>query len=208
MTESLLDSWVVPLLLMVVAPRGWSIPGTVDPEYMKVNSACMMAAMETDADLRFDRDTSNCSIARTLEVVGEKWTILILREIWYGSSRFSDFEQILGCARNLLAERLHKLVEHGILSTETYQEPGARSRLRYVITPKGVDLMPAVMGLMQWGDRYRADPEGPAVVTRHRDCGAPLNVQVRCDHDHHISAEDIETEPGPGFRMKADSQAT
>ena len=115
----------------------------------------------------FDRDTTNCSIARTLEVVGEKWTLLILREVWYGASRFSDFERILGCPRNLLAERLRKLVEHGILSTEPYQEAGARSRLRYVITPKGNDLAPAVLGLLQWGDRYRADPAGPAIITRH-----------------------------------------
>jgi DNA-binding HxlR family transcriptional regulator len=163
--------------------------------------------MESGTDIRFDRDTSNCSIARTLEVVGEKWTILILREVWYGSSRFSDFERILGCPRNLLAERLRKLVEHGILSTETYREPGARSRLRYVITPKGIDLMPAVMGLMQWGDRYRADPEGPPIVTRHRNCGARLDVQVRCEHDHHVTAADTETEPGPGFRMTADASA-
>ena len=153
---------------------------------------------------RFDRDTSNCSIARTLEVVGEKWTIPILRAVWYGSSRFSDFERILGCPRNLLAERLRKLVEQGILSTETYQEPGTRRWSRYVITPKGMDLAPAVLGLMQWGDLYRADPEGPAIVTRHRSCGARVDVQVRCEHDHHVSAAGTEAEPGPGFRMKAD----
>ncbi len=160
--------------------------------------------MDAGTDLRFDRDTSNCSIARTLEVVGEKWTILILREVWYGSSRFGDFERILGCPRNLLAERLRKLVEQGILSTESYREPGTRSRHQYVITPKGLDLLPAVLGLMQWGDRYRADPEGPAIVNRHRNCGADLHVEVRCEHDHHINAADIESEPGPGFRMKTD----
>jgi DNA-binding HxlR family transcriptional regulator len=164
----------------------------------------MIGAVDAGTEMRFDRDTSNCSIARTLEVVGEKWTILILREVWYGSSRFSDFERILGCPRNLLAERLRKLVEHGILSTETYQEAGARSRLRYVITPKGMDLVPAVLGLLQWGDRYRADPEGPAIVTRHRGCGASVDVQVRCEHDHHVGAADTEAAPGPGFRMKAD----
>jgi DNA-binding HxlR family transcriptional regulator len=123
--------------------------------------------MDAGADMLFDRDTTNCSIARTLEVVGEKWTLLILREVWYGASRFSDFKRMLGCPRNLLAERLRKLVEHGILSTEPYQEAGSRSRLRYVITPKGNDLVPAVLGLLQWGDRYRADPAGPAIVTRH-----------------------------------------
>src|SRR5438477_12572598 len=113
--------------------------------------------MESEVDLRLERDTSNCSVGRTLEIVGEKWTLLILRALWYGSSRFSDFEHVLGCPRNLLAERLKMLVEQGILSTEAYKEPGSRSRQQYVITPKGIDLLPAVLGLLQWGDRYRAD---------------------------------------------------
>ncbi|MET8312204.1 helix-turn-helix domain-containing protein [Micromonospora sp. NPDC005173] len=160
--------------------------------------------MDAGVDMLIARDTTNCSIARTLEVVGEKWTLLILREVWYGASRFSDFERILGCPRNLLAERLRKLVEHGILSTEPYQEAGSRSRLRYVITPKGTDLAPAVLGLMQWGDRYRADSAGPAIITRHDRCGAQLSVQVRCEHDHHVQASDIQAAPGPGFRMTAD----
>ncbi|HEX8934878.1 MAG TPA: helix-turn-helix domain-containing protein [Pseudonocardiaceae bacterium] len=160
--------------------------------------------MDAGADMLFDRDTTNCSIARTLEVVGEKWTLLILREVWYGASRFSDVERMLGCPRNLLAERLRKLVEHGILSTEPYQEAGSRSRLRYVITPKGSDLVPAVLGLLQWGDRYRADPAGPAIVTRHDKCGATLSVQIRCENDHHVQVSDIEAAPGPGFQMKKD----
>ena len=155
------------------------------------------------ADLRLDRDTSNCSIARTLEIVGEKWTILILREVWYGSSRFGEFERVLGCPRNLLAARLRMLVEEGILATETYQEPGARARPKYVITPKGVDLVPAVLGLMRWGDRYQADPEGPAVQVRHRGCGAVVDVQMRCDRDHPVEAADLESIPGPAFRLKS-----
>ncbi|UXX91415.1 helix-turn-helix transcriptional regulator [Streptomyces sp. AD2-2] len=151
---------------------------------------------------RLDRDTSNCSIARTLEVVGEKWTILILREVYYGSSRFSEFERVLGCPRNLLAARLRMLVEEGILAAETYKEPGSRSRPKYVITPKGMDLVPAVMGLLQWGDRYRADPEGPAVLSRHRGCGAHVDAQIRCDEGHAVPPEDIESIPGPAFRLR------
>jgi DNA-binding HxlR family transcriptional regulator len=158
---------------------------------------------DTGMDPRLDRDTSNCSIARTLEVVGEKWTILILREVWYGSSRFSDFERVLGCPRNLLAARLRMLVEEGILTTETYKEPGSRSRPKYVITPKGMDLVPAVMGLLQWGDRYRADPEGPAVLARHRECGAHVDAQIRCERGHAVQAKDIESVPGPAFRMRS-----
>ncbi|MDQ0711354.1 DNA-binding HxlR family transcriptional regulator [Streptomyces luteogriseus] len=150
-------------------------------------------------DHRLDRDTSNCSIGRTLEIVGEKWTILILREVVYGSSRLGDFERVLGCPRNLLAARLRMLVAEGILETETYKEPGSRSRPKYVITPKGMDLVPAVMGLLRWGDRYRADPEGPAVLARHRECGGHVDVQIRCGRGHPVQAKDIESVPGPAF---------
>ncbi|MGW2569006.1 winged helix-turn-helix transcriptional regulator [Streptomyces sp. NPDC001537] len=158
---------------------------------------------DTGMDPLLDRDTSNCSIARTLEIVGEKWTILILREVWYGSSRFGDFERVLGCPRNLLATRLRMLVEEGILAAETYKEPGSRSRPKYVITPKGMDLVPAVMGLLQWGDRYRADPEGPAVLARHRECGGRVDVRISCERGHPVPTQDIESVPGPAFRMRS-----
>ena len=95
--------------------------------------------------------------------MGEQWPLLILREVWYGSARFGDFERVLGCPRNLLAERLRMLVEQGILSVETYREPGSRSRPKYVITPMGMDLMPAVMGLMRLGDRYAPTRRIPRV---------------------------------------------
>ncbi|MEE1757861.1 MULTISPECIES: winged helix-turn-helix transcriptional regulator [unclassified Streptomyces] len=160
------------------------------------------ALQDAGADPRLDRDASNCSIARTLEVVGEKWTILILREVYYGSSRFGEFERVLGCPRNLLAARLKMLVEEGILATETYKEPGSRSRPKYVITRKGVDLVPAVMGLLQWGDRYRADPEGPAMLSRHRGCGAPVDARIRCERGHAVQPQDIESVPGPAFRLR------
>ncbi|GLU48319.1 winged helix-turn-helix transcriptional regulator [Nocardiopsis ansamitocini] len=164
--------------------------------------AWMESGMESAVAPRLDRDASNCSIARTLEIVGEKWTILILREVWYGSFRFSDFERVLGCPRNLLAARLRMLVEQGILVTEAYKEPGSRSRPKYVITPKGMDLVPAVMGLLQWGDRYRAAPEGPTVLVRHRGCGARVEAQTRCDHGHHVQAHDMESVPGPACLPK------
>ena len=149
-----------------------------------------------------DRDTSNCSIARTLDVVGERWTFLILRELWYGSSRFSEIEQVLGCPRNLLATRLRMLVDQGIVTTVDYQEPGARTRQRYVVTAKGADLVPAVLAMMAWGDRYYADREGPPVVVSHRDCGADLHVELRCTAGHDVSAADVHAAPGPGYRTR------
>jgi DNA-binding HxlR family transcriptional regulator len=151
---------------------------------------------------RATHDTSNCSISRTLDVVGEKWTILILREAWYGVSRFADFEQILKCPRNLLSERLRKLVEEGVLSTEPYQSPGTRRRLEYVLTPKGKRLMPALIAMLEWGDEYTADPEGPAMYVNHRGCGHHVHIELRCSENHRIvEADDLEPAHGPAFRL-------
>ncbi|AVV47959.1 transcriptional regulator [Streptomyces sp. P3] len=144
----------------------------------------------------------NCSIARTLEIVGEKWTILILREVWYGSSRFGDFERVLGCPRNLLATRLRKLVEEGVLATEKYKEPGTRSRPKCVITPEGIDLVPAVIGLMRWGDRHCSAPDGSPLLMRHHACGAHVEVRLRCLEGHPVPVEELDRVPGPGFRTK------
>jgi DNA-binding HxlR family transcriptional regulator len=153
--------------------------------------------------MRFDRDTSNCSIARTLEIVGEKWTILILREIWFGAERFSEFEQTLGCANNLLAERLRTLVAHDILTTEPYREPGARTRHRYRLTDKGNSVVPILVALTKWGDENLADEFGPPTVLLHRGCGAPIALTVRCEHDHEIvGADEVDLQPGPGARLR------
>jgi DNA-binding HxlR family transcriptional regulator len=151
---------------------------------------------------RTTHDTSNCSIARTLEVIGEKWTILILREAWYGVCRFADLEAVLGCPRNLLAARLRMLVDEGILVTEPYQEPGERRRQQYQLSPKGQKLIPAVMALLDWGDEYKADPEGPAVCIGHRECGSRVHVELRCTAGHRLTdADDLEPTPGPAFRL-------
>ena len=95
------------------------------------------------------------------------------------------------------------LVDQGIVATVDYQEPGARTRQRYVVTAKGADLVPAVLAMMAWGDRYYADPEGPPVVVSHRDCGADLHVELRCTAGHDVSASDVHAAPGPGYRTKA-----
>jgi DNA-binding HxlR family transcriptional regulator len=146
----------------------------------------------------------NCSIARTLEVVGEKWTLLVLREAFYGTRRFDDFQRAIGCARNLLSARLSTLVEHGILRREPYHEPGSRPRAEYRLTEKGVDLFPVLVALLQWGDRWAADPEGPPVEVRHADCGEPVEVELRCAAGHgSLTARDARPVPGPGARLAA-----
>jgi DNA-binding HxlR family transcriptional regulator len=146
----------------------------------------------------------NCSVARTLAVVGEKWTLLVLREVFYGVRRFSDVQANLGIARNLLTARLNTLVDHGILTRSAYREPGARPRQEYRLTDKGRDLFPALVALLQWGDTYLADPAGPAVVVQHRDCGEPVHAVLRCDAGHHpLTARETRPVPGPGARPAA-----
>jgi DNA-binding HxlR family transcriptional regulator len=148
---------------------------------------------------RFRYNAANCSIARTLGVVGEKWTLLVLREAFYGLRRFDDFHAALGCARNLLATRLKTLVSHGLLDRVAYKDDRGRGRHEYHLTDKGRDLFPVVVALMQWGDRWTADESGPAVQLLHRDCGEPVAVELTCGAGHvALSARDVTPVPGPG----------
>lgn len=148
---------------------------------------------------RTNYQASNCSIARTLQVLGEKWTLLIVRESFYGSTRFAQFQSVLNCPRNLLSERLTKLVQEGILEPSEYREPGSRARNEYRMTDKGRELTPILLALMQWGDRHHADPEGPPVVARHAGCGRDLRVALVCVDGHEVGGpEEIELVDGPG----------
>ena len=142
---------------------------------------------------------SNCSIARTLKVLGEKWTLLIIRESFYGATRFEQFHRVLNCPRNLLSERLTLLVEDGILERSEYREPGSRARKEYRLTDKGRELMPILIAFREWGDRYKADPEGPPVLARHADCGKELKLALTCAAGHVATTpEEIELVDGPG----------
>ena len=148
---------------------------------------------------RTSYQASNCSIARTLQVVGEKWTFLIIRESFYGATRFEQFHSVLRCPRNLLSERLTKLVEEGILERSEYREPGSRARHEYRMTDLGRELVPILLALRQWGDRHKADPEGPPVLTRHVGCGKELHVTLTCESGHQVAGPDeIELVDGPG----------
>ncbi|MHA7649699.1 winged helix-turn-helix transcriptional regulator [Mycobacterium sp. ML4] len=150
---------------------------------------------------RLRYSSSNCSIARTLEVVGEKWTLLVLREAFYGVRRFDDFHAALGCARNLLSARLKTLVDNALLEKREYRDDRGRRREEYRLTDKGRELLPAVVALMQWGDRWAADEAGPAVVLHHDRCGQPVSVQLSCEAGHApLQARDVRATPGPGAR--------
>ena len=152
------------------------------------------------ARLRFSNE--DCSIARTLAVLGEKWTFLVLREAFFGVRRFADFQQATGAPRQVLSARLARLVEEGLLRRTPYQEPGQRRRFEYRLTEKGLDLYPIMIALMHWGDRHRPGPAGPAVVLTHRGCGAPVRQYLRCDEGHEVAgAREVTPVPGPGARV-------
>jgi DNA-binding HxlR family transcriptional regulator len=149
-----------------------------------------------------DVDTSNCSLGRTVELVGQPWVVLILREIVWGVRRFSDMQAHMGVSKSVLSDRLDHLVQHGVLERRDYQEPGQRKRFEYHLTEKGADLYPVLSALRQWGDKYLAGPEGPSMVVSHADCGAPVRVKLMCDEGHEVPVDQLERRPGPGARMR------
>jgi DNA-binding HxlR family transcriptional regulator len=119
-----------------------------------------------------------CSVARTLDVVGERWSLLILRDAFYGVRRFDDFQRNLGIARNVLTDRLTKLVGQGVLERQPYQD--RPPRYEYRLTEKGRDLLPVVLAMMRWGDRWTAGESGPPVTLTHTGCGASTEPHVVC----------------------------
>ena len=120
-----------------------------------------------------------CSIARTLEVLGERWTLLIVRDVFNGRRRFEQILESLGVARNVLSARLTWLVDEGILEKRAYQE--RPPRYEYFLTQKGLDLWPVMVSLLHWGDRHLAGPEGPPSQIVHKDCGGKVNDRRICE---------------------------
>src|SRR3954453_23027143 len=131
-------------------------------------------------------DRSRCSVAGPLAVVGEKWSLLVLREAFLGVRRFADFHRILGAPKAVLTDRLTTLVEQEILDRVPYQAEGERQRHEYRLTPKGRDLYPTLVALMAWGDRYLADGQAPGELT-HKDCGAPVHRGLSCEAGHAVA---------------------
>jgi DNA-binding HxlR family transcriptional regulator len=123
-------------------------------------------------------ESQNCSVARTLELVGERWTLLIIRDAFLGVRRFGDFAEDLGIARNVLQDRLERLVAEGVLEKRPYQQRPVRHEYR--LTERGIDLWPVMVSLMQYGDRHFPAESGPPVALTHRDCGGELDDHRLC----------------------------
>ncbi|TDW61142.1 winged helix-turn-helix transcriptional regulator [Kribbella pratensis] len=145
---------------------------------------------------RTDFSEMACSIARTLDVMGEPWSPLILRDIFVGMSRFEQLQSDLGISRKVLTERLNHLVDRGVLERRPYDK---RPRYEYVLTGKGLELIDVLMVMVAWGDKWLAGEAGPPVLYRHHACGEVSHVELSCSHcGKPMHANDIDVLPGPG----------
>jgi DNA-binding HxlR family transcriptional regulator len=148
-------------------------------------------------------DSATCSIARTMAVLGEPWTVLVFRDVLNGVRRFDELVEHLGIARNVLTRRLGTLVEAGFVETREYREPGHRARREYRPTTAGRDLRPVLLALMAFGDRHSAGEAGPPAYAVH-ECGAPVALQEVCADGHVLAPTDrVRVVPGPGARRRS-----
>lgn len=151
-----------------------------------------------------DYDTVNCAIGAAVGIIGERATFLVLREAFNGVRRFDDMQRRTGSPRQVLSDRLNRMVREGLLRKVRYQESGQRGRYEYRLTDKGLALYPVLVAMMEWGDQYMGSPAGPQILLRHRDCGEPVRLRLSCQAGHVLeSAREVTPLPGPGARKIA-----
>src|SRR3954447_16236901 len=141
-------------------------------------------------DPRSGWEADDCSIAQALDVVSTRSAFLVLREAFYGATRFDEFAARAQISEPVAAARLRELVDRGLLEHEPYRDAGQRTRQGYRLTPMGADLLPALVALMQWGDRWLKD-DGGALELRHHDCGAQVHAELRCEAGHAVGGGDV-----------------
>ncbi|HVD86615.1 MAG TPA: helix-turn-helix domain-containing protein [Solirubrobacterales bacterium] len=157
--------------------------------------------------LRRDYPGLDCSVAKALEVIGERWSLLIVRDVMHGHRRFGEMQESLGIARNVLSARLERLVEENILERRAYSESPPRHE--YFLTEKGLDLWPALIALLNWGDRYSPSPEGPRRLIVHKECGGTVSERGICESCGKIlEARDAKQVPGPGATLAVTASAS
>lgn len=144
----------------------------------------------------------DCSVAKALEVIGERWSLLIVRAVMHGNRRFGEIQESLGIARNVLSARLQRLIDEDILERRAYQE--SPQRYEYFLTEKGLDLWPALIALLHWGERYSPAPEGPRRLIVHKECGGAVSERGICESCGQVlHARDAKQVPGPGAKQPA-----
>ncbi len=151
-----------------------------------------------------DVGTQTCSVARALSVIGDRWTMMVLREAFLRTRRFDDFQARIGAARHIVADRLKKLVDHGILERRKYQERPVR--YEYRLTEKGLDLHPILLSMAAWGDRWMDEGEGAPVEYVHKDCGRSMRPVLGCSEcGKPVDAKSVQPKPGPALRKLSES---
>jgi DNA-binding HxlR family transcriptional regulator len=140
---------------------------------------------------------SRCSMAKALEVVSSRSAMLILREAFYGTTKFDEFAERVGISEPVTAARLRELVGDGLLEREPYRQPGQRTRMAYRLTDKGAELLPVLVALMQWGDRW-LQPAGAPVELRHSGCDEVVQAELRCAAGHQTAPGELDLAVGPG----------
>lgn len=157
----------------------------------------------TDRPSALDYRTDNCPIGRTMEIFGERWTLVVVREVFNGVRRFDDMRLRTPIPRQVLTDRLRLLVDHGILEKVPYQVAGQRPRHEYLLTAKGIDLYPVLVTVAAWGNKHLPDPDGAAVEFVHRSCGGQVEVELTCAEGHALAqARDVVAQPGPGAKLR------
>ena len=144
-------------------------------------------------------NTDNCPVARSMELIGTRSAMLLMREAYYGTTRFDDFAERVGITESVAAARLRELTEAGLLRREPYREPGQRTRHEYRLTAMGRDLAPVVLGLFEWGAKYLPN-EGRVPSLRHADCGAGIHVNVTCEQGHDVPLREVFVAPARARR--------
>ncbi|AUC99039.1 transcriptional regulator [Bradyrhizobium sp. SK17] len=148
-----------------------------------------------------------CSLARTVAVIGDRWSLLILRECFLRIRRFDDFQASLGITRHLLADRLKKLVRFGVLRKIRYQD--APKRYEYILTQKGLDLYPIIMSIVHWGNVHMVDARGRPLLHEHKTCGKMFDPVMVCSEcGEPLSAKHVHVHPGPGARRSSPLHAS
>ena len=133
---------------------------------------------------------TRCPVDRTMRLIGNRTAVLLLREAFYGVTRFDQLRRRVGVTEAVAAQRLRELVDAGVLTKEPYREPGQRTRYEYVLTEAGHALLPLMLGLMEWGGRYAPEEHGSPTAV-HRDCGAPVHSTIRCEAGHDVPEDEV-----------------
>jgi DNA-binding HxlR family transcriptional regulator len=138
-----------------------------------------------------------CSVARSVAVIGDRWTLMILRDLFLGVRRFEDFERRLGISRSIIAGRLKALVDEAVLRKDAYQDRPVR--YEYRLTEKGLSLHPVILAIVHWGDEHCAGETGPPLLHQHKTCGCDFTPVMTCSACHQpLTARDVAVRPGPG----------